>query len=425
MLLLETTFPDIKGRMDGPVGTGVAPDDWWTYGVREERYQSWERPFMLTLVAVRNQDMSGARIVVDTGEALVWHDVASMADLLPGFREMFSPGPLESLIGAQVGLPPSMLAMPAMPDIKAPVPHTGREERRFAGVSDYLREIAVETTRAPDGRAAGLSLVREQLVGGDPAERERAGFSEQRSAWETMGRRIGGGSEFRLLSVMDRTVMQTWLVDTPDGGRKILVVGAEMAGREVTCYQPGRAPQVAAPRRFGASGLEPGATYHEVMWMARQRFCGLCDEGEVDVAELEQAVAQVGTRARFSQALMDEMEAQRKAMSDADLDDTRRDTEELRRLGREMREDARNRDRVREWEDARRRERQQESERRIRDGWSAVIRGVDRYVAPGGRILEVPVAGPGYRAWYDPLSGTVLHTDRPPIGWEELPRYTP
>lgn len=427
MLISEASFPDIKGRIKEPIGTSMAPIGWWVYGTREEIYQSWERPFMLSLVAVQNSDMSGARIVVDTGEAFSWHDAASMSSQLPGFDDMFSPSPLSGFLGAQLGLPASMFDMPAIPDFKVPTPHTGREDRQFTSVSDYLRDIAHMSSQAPDGTYPQLSLVKETIVGeteADALAREQGMFEEQRPTWETMGRRIGGGNEYRLLSILDRTVMQEWVCHLPDGSRKRLFIGAMMSGRETSCYGPGKIPQGRmSPQPFGQTPLG-GALYHEVMWMAWRRFCGLCDDGAIDARELEQAVIQMGMRARFSDALMDEMEEQRKQLSASDLETQHRETEELRQLGREMREESRNRDMVREWEDARRRERQQASEQRIRDGWSAVIRGVDRYVGPGGRMIEFPVEGIGYRAYYDPLSHTVMHTDRPPYGWEELPRWS-
>lgn len=77
--------------------------------------------------------------------------------------------------------------------------------------------------------------------------------------------------------------------------------------------------------------------------------------------------------------------------------------------------------RTRDWEARQARDDRLSTER------SAAIRGVERYRDPYGRCIEVPVAGPDTRTYWDRRTGAVVTSDcnpfDKPVDWEELPHW--
>lgn len=428
--MVDTHYPDIQGKLKDPMALGKAPDDWWVFGDILNRYQSWDRPFVIGLTAWHRQDGSGGQIYVDTGEAFTWFDRATMSEKLGPVGGPIGPSDglagmvIGSFLGAQM---PMMPPAPKMPDIAVPVPKNGRPERRFESPGGYLDDVARETVAQGGGSWTGVRLVREVLVGETEQEAQERELSYRRrhaQEWETMGARLGGKAEYRLNAMLSRTVVRQYVIPDWQGEEVCLVVGATFSGRDTLCWYMAhdRGYETFVPTAFGRA-RRGGASWYEVDWELTRRFSGLCPSGEYDYDDFAQAVIETGLSASFSPALMRQMDDERRKLSQAGSEETQREIESMRRLNAEMRERSRQRDAISEWEDAQRRQRKLESDRRIRDGWSAVIRGVDRYVGPDGHMIEVSMRGPGYRAYYDPLSNTVLHTDVPPIGWQELPRW--
>lgn len=416
MNYIDATF---YGDDHVPIGTAKVPDTpggWWVVGTRQDEHQSWERPFFVSLVAHDRKTMDGRLMFVDIGEAFSHFEQRShkVPDMDAGMSSLFG------MFG---------FSLPAMPtdlptEFAMPLPHTGRPDRPFPGIGGYLDGCASRMVGTDSGEhPVPLRLVSEGLVfGTEESAREREDKELGRLCLD-LAPVSGKGLNFVPNKVMSRTVMREYSVTEEDGTELRVFVGALMQGNDILAYDTGTGV-TSLPGDGYAFGRAPlgSAEYYEVSWMATRRFGGACYATD-DIGEFRANLVNMYATSRFDAEVLAEMARREKAFRDADGEAHERDMEGLRRLSDEMREDARERDRIREWEDARRRQRKIDSDRRIREGWSAVNRGVEQYRGPDGRLIEVPVAGPGYRAYYDRSSGTVVHTDGYMGDWEELPRW--
>ena len=415
-------YIDVTFCGDGqvPLATAKVPDiegGWWVVGARKDEHQSWERPFSVGLIASETRDCLGHTMFVDTGEAY------SYFEQRPSQTPSMAPQPFLPMMPGMLPMPP----MPPMPELRMPLPITGRPTRKFPGISEYLAEYA-KTMLPPDGdaslREGSLRLLQRGIVG----ETEEA----------ATGRETRNRNKLRLdlvpLSgrminyvpnkVLNRTVMHTYEYETAGGTKALLFVGAQFQGHDLLWFKPqtGMTELPGDGYPFGQAQCG-NAELYEVEWMVTRRFGGTCAVDDPYARQFQDFVVRMFQTTKFDDAICQERVRRERVFREAQAESHKKSIDELQQMNREMREDRRRKEAISDWEDARRRERQMESERRIRDGWSAVIRGVDRYAGPDGRIWEMPMRGPGYRAYYDRLSGDVIHTDGiPPVGWEELPR---
>jgi hypothetical protein len=320
-------------------------------------------------------------------------------------------------------MPPG-LTEPPVPEIKVPAPHTGRPEQRFPGIGKYLDRQALQWVGTDeDGSQRKLYLLGEELIGETEEEarrREEGDTQKLRLALATIS---GHGSNYIVNGAMNRTVMRTYRF-VPAGGQPwMMLYGAQMMGHDTYSFpsSTGITSLPGGSHPFG-QGTRGNADIYDVEWMATRRFGGVCPMSD-DTEQFKEWVLQLFRTARLAPAVKQEMEDLKKAFMQSDSEQHQRDIEGLRQLNSEMREESRRKQEIADWEDARRRQRKEDSDRRIREGWSAVIRGVDQYRGPNGELIEIPIGGPGSRAYYDRFSGTILRTDGYPSGWEELPRW--
>jgi hypothetical protein len=311
------------------------------------------------------------------------------------------------------------MAIPDIPMPEMPLPDHGRPLRAFSSVGDYLDGCAVEYMGG-EAYVSDVRLVKEELLGEADTviAREREEAAKARAAYAE----IDGALSYRVNKYVLRTVMRTYDVTGTDGLRWRVVLGAAMEGHDMLVFGRGCAP-VSVDAPFGRCDVS-GAMLYDVEWAATRRFGG-CGPVDHEWAELIGPWCKhMHASASFDETQLSAMRAESKRLSAEATARHERDMEGLRRLEGEMREQNRRRQERLEWERARSWERKQASDRRIREGWSAAIRGVEQYRGPYGELIEAPVSGPGYHAYYDRLSGTVLHTDRYMGGaWEELPRW--
>ena len=416
---MATTVATFNGDNKTPLGTATIPEidgGWWVSGVRKDTIQSWERPFKVILAANDRSDFKGRMMFVDTGEAFSYFEQRVLT--MPA-------GPdVSSLLGA-FGMPmPPGLAEPPVPEIKVPAPHTGRPEQRFPGIGKYLDRQALQWVGTDeDGSQRKLYLLGEELIGETEEEarrREEGDAQKLRLALATIS---GHGSNYIVNGAMNRTVMRTYRF-VPAGGQPwMMLYGAQMMGHDTYSFpsSTGITSLPGGSHPFG-QGTRGNADIYDVEWMATRRFGGVCPMSD-DTEQFKEWVLQLFRTARLAPAVKQEMENLKKAFMQSDSEQHQRDIEGLRQLNSEMREESRRKQEIADWEDARRRQRKEDSDRRIREGWSAVIRGVDQYRGPNGELIEIPIGGPGSRAYYDRFSGTILRTDGYPSGWEELPRW--
>lgn len=421
--MAEFTTATFNGDNKVPLATAEVPeteDGWWVSGVRKDMQQSWERPFTVSLVANDRQDFRGRMMFVDTGEAFSYFEVKTLTmPPMPDISSMFGS------FGMFGAMPMPQMPQAPTPEFRMPVPHTGRPEEPFPGISEYLDRQALNWVGTyDDGSKRKLWLVGEELVD----DTEQTAAAREEAAGQRLMLAFGpiNGQSFNyvLNKSLDRTVLRTYRFESEPGGEKWLMwYGAHFVGHDM--YQfPASSGIRSVPggtHPFGQGSLG-NADMYDVEWMATRRFGGVCPEAD-DTGQFKGWVLHMLRTARLAPAVRQEMEDLKKAFKDADSERHQRDIEGLRQLNREMREDARRKDAIREQEDAIRRRRKEESDRRIREGWSAVNRGVEQYRGPNGELIEIPIGGPGSRAYYDRYTGTILHTDGYPIGWEELPRW--
>lgn len=415
MNYLDASFVDPDGGTIGTAQVPDTPDGWWTYGSLVVDNQSWDRPFSLNLTANRSRDFEGPSLFADTGEAFSHFEQPQQTAPNVGIAE--------GMLGSGAfGFP--AIPMPPMPEFHMPLPHTGRPERPFPGIGGYLDACARQTVVNACGEERPLRLIGETLVGESErqaAERERKATSKAAFDFSAIN---GQMFTYVVNKVMSRTVMRAWEFADDNDTPWILFIGARMQGHDLlrfpSALQITSLPNGGYP--FGQAPLN-GADLYEVSWMASARFGGACPKDGTDLDEYLRFVARFGTTARFDDALMAEMRKREQAYRRQDSEQHRRDIAGMRQLSQEMHEDNRRAQERLEWERARSWERRQESDRRIREGWSAVNRGVEQYRGPYGELIEIPISGPNTRAYYDRFSGTILHTDGYVSGWEELPRW--
>lgn len=414
---IETTF---YGDNKTPIGTAKVPDTpggWWVVGVRQDIHQSWERPFFVELVANDSHQFDGRLMFYDIGETFCHFE--DKKDWLPGASDMGVPPLLMGMLGL-----PAMPAMPPMPMPRMPLPHTGRPDRPFPGIGAYLDECAAKMMDTDEqGNRMPFRLLSERLAFGTEEDARKAEQSELDTLRLDFAPMSGRVLNYVPNKAMRRTVMREYSCKDRAGRDRIVFVGALMRGYDLLVFssRTGITSLPGGGYEFGQAPLG-SAEFYQVMWSPVRRFGGSCYADD-DIDEFRRHILWMYSSAKFDDAVLDEIERREKAFRDADSEAHQRDIEGLRQLNKEMREDSRRKDAIREWEDAKRRQRKIDSDRRIREGWSAAIRGVEQYVGPDGRMIEVPVRGIGYRAYYDRLSGTVIHTDRYMDGLEELPEW--
>lgn len=416
------------------VATGDIPQGWWGMGEVESLYQSWERPFMLSVLASERQDGTGTSMSMDTGEAFSWFVRASYGDTLRQSQNLGAAGDMLSSLLGGLGTNPldELLARPI------PTPENGRPERRFVSVLAYLEEQAVAAVAPPDGTPSPrLELAGFGTVGEDDGQataRERQSAIDAAPSWRDVGI---DGMALRLNAVLDRTAMGHWRFVSPDGIPTHLFLGARMSGRDILCFD-GHAPYGIQPNtwEFGKASCQ-GLAYYEVDWMATRRFAGLIREGAGDIEDFRRALVRFAATTKFSDDLMGEMASERSRLSQASSEERQREIERLRALSHRLFDQSRHEDAERVEQERQRLARQQHDdarrieqaerdarERRIREGWSMATRGVSQYVDPYGRRIEVPTGGVNQKAYWDHSTGRVVTADIPdvdkPFEWEEL-----
>ena len=408
-----------RGIAAGTADIPVIDDGWWVVGYRSDKHQSWERPFTVFLEANRRSDFQGPAMYVDTGEAFVHFDQAPHE--FPGMspESLFSAGTAFGLFG----MPFAMPAMPAMPELRMPLPHTGRPDREFPGAYQYLDQRAREVAQR-NGDPATLRCLWEGVVGEKPAD------ADAREA--QLARRLRGeyadlnGSVFTYVinKALDRTVVRVYEFVSKAGLPWFLFEGATLGGHDLLVF-PSRHGITSLPGDGYPFGRAPlgNAEFYEVMWMAKRRFYGAFPQKGMNRDEWLQHFVRFGRSARFDDAVWDEMARREKAFRQRDHEEHERDIQGMRKLNAQMHEDNRRRQQRIEEDRARSWERKQELDRRNRERWSAVNRGVDQYVGPHGELVEFRQGGPGTRAYYDRLNDTVVYTDRYMPNLEELPRW--
>ena len=418
MATFTATFNGDGGK---PLGTATLPETergWWAGGSRSDVFQSEERPFTVFLAANDRADFKGRMMFVDTGEAFSYFDAKVLR--MPAAPD------LSALFASPFGMPmPPMPEMPQPPQMRMPVPRTGRPERQFLGIAGYCDRLARELIGNDDeGKPKRLWFMGEELVGETEAEAVAREEADGRRLMAALAPINGRTFNYVLNRSLNRTILRTYKFEaSPSGPEWMLWYGTHLVGHDTYQFpaSSGIASLPGGPHPFG-EGERGNADLYDVEWMATRRFGGLCPADD-DTEQFKGWLLQMFETARLDPAVRQEMEGMRKAMAEAGREEHRRDLEGLRQLNAEMREESRRKDEIRAWEDARRRQRKEESDRRIREGWSAINRGVEQYRGPNGELIEIPIGGPGSRAYYDRYTGTILHTDGYPIGWEELPRW--
>lgn len=408
MKWIETDYmdPDL-----GHIGYSRLPDTpggWWVLGARNDSMQSRARPFTLCLVCAASKEPDCLTMFADTGEAFSYFERGKSPSLPSPY------GPAMSL--GMMGF--SMPAMTQMPMPEYPLPDYGRPLRHFSSIGDYLDQCALDYM----GGQGELRMVSEEVIGGlqDTVERERRLTKRCRDNYSNMNGRF----TYVVNKQMSRTVMRTYELAGPDGSEWTVVLGAKMAGFDFLVYERSAGiTTMPADIPFGRCSAQ-GAIFYDVEWMSEYRFGGRCPKSHKWAEFLAPWCKHFSATVKFDKTQMDRMRQIKERLTKEASERNQRDVEGLRRLTAEMHEENRRRQERLDWERARSWERQQESDRRIREGRSAVLRGVEQYRGPYGELIEIPISGPCYRAYYDRTSDTVLHTDRyMGDGWQELPRW--
>lgn len=422
-----------------PVATASAPTGWSTRAWRTEAYQSWDRPFRLDVEMTSRPDGSGPRMTADTGEAFSWFDCATMAESM-GMGGAFGM-PLMGLgLGMFGGF--GMPMSPSFPDpstMSVTKPHTGRPERPFSSLPDYLDSLIVERDNGFLARNQ-IWLLGEAIVGGTIQEalaREKALAEKEDRSWREDG---VPGIEMRVNNAIDRTMARHWKIVDADGSFTHVIIGAKVRGIDKLCYKEGTAPaSMLGSAPFGHA-QRGNARHYDVEWLVEKRFYGIMVEGDRDIDWFRDAVIRFGASVQFDKSLMAQMNKEYHKRAQADIAESRKANAEFHQYNQELDARMRQRDierqaRMRQHEEqlqadrARRQawDRKMESDRRVRDAWSGAIRGTERYRDPYGHMVEMPVTGPNQRAFYDHLSGRTIMSDvtdlDKPMDWEELPRW--
>lgn len=421
---MSTTTATFNGDNKTPLGTATIPETetgWWVSGVRKDEHQSWERPFMVTLAANDRPDFQGRMMFVDTGEAFSYFEVKTLTmPPTPDISAMF--GSFGMFGGAMM---PPMPQPPQMPEFRMPVPHTGRPERRFPGVAKYLDQQALQWVgNDEEGNRKKLWFVQEELVGETEEQARHREDGDAKRLVLALAPINGQGANYVVNKAINRTILRTYKFKAvPSGEMWMMWYGAQFTGHDLYRLPVGTGikslPNGGHP--FGEGSLG-SADMYDAEWLVSRRFGGVCPASD-DTEQFKGWLLQMFRTTRLAPAIKQEMEDRKQTFKDVDSEAHQRDIEGLRKLNQEMRDDARRKQEISDWEDAQRRQRKIDSDRRIREGWSAVIRGVEQYRGPYGELIEIPVSGPNTRAYYDRYSGTILHTDGYPYGWEELPRW--
>jgi len=394
-----------RGDNQVPLGTADLPciaGGWWVSGVRNDEHQSWERPFTVVLAANDRPDFQGRMMFVDTGEAFSYFETKTLS------------------MPAVPGMP-----MSQMPSMRMPVPHTGRPEQRFPGVSKYLdRQALAWLGTDGDGNRRRLWSLGEELVGETETQVRQREETDAKRFRLDLAPMNGQACNYVVNKVLNRTVMKSYRFEAiPSGEPWMMFYGAQFTGHDMYRFaiSTGVTALPGDGHPFGEGTLGK-ADFYDAEWMVTRRFGGICPMSD-DTDRFKEWVLRMSGTAKLDDAVLREMADRERAFREASNERHRKDMAGLRQLSQEMHEDNRRRQQVSEWEDAQRRQRKIDSDRRIREGWSAVIRGVEQYRGPYGELIEIPISGPNMRAYYDGWSGTVLHTDGRPYGWDELPRW--
>ena len=443
----KVPFPYNSGGKEVPVASATAPTNWSKRAWRTEEYQSWDRPFRLDVEMTSRADGSGPRLTADTGEAFSYFDLADMASTMNVPSSPFS-NPFGGMMGlgfpGGFGLPggfgmPSAPSYPLPSGMKVPKPHTGRPERPFESLPKYLDGLIIALDNGFLARNQ-IWLLGETIVGETAdsmlsRERELAAYEDKR--WREAGIT---GLDFRVNSVIDRTMARHWKIVDAGGELTHIIIGAKVHGVDKLCFKSGAAPaSMLGCAPFGRA-LRGNATYYDAEWIIEKRFYGIMVEGDRDIDWFRDAVIKFGDTIEFDKSLMGQMNKEYKRLSEADLAASRKANEEFHRynqeLGRRMEQrDLERQERMRQHEaqmqaDRARRQawdKQMESDRRVRDAWSEALRGTEKYRDPYGHMVEMPVTAPNQRAFYDHRSGKTVMSDvsdlDKPSDWEELPRW--
>lgn len=389
------------------------PNGWWVLGACDDKVQSRECPFTLSLIAATSKKPGGVTMFSDTGEAFSYFE-KGQSRIAKQAMSMFA-GPNIGSLGALFGF--NIPTMPQIPMPETPVPDHGREIRYFSSIGDYLDNCAV----AYMGGKGDLFFKSEEVLDGadNAASYERKLTKERKADFSAMNARL----IFVVNKVIARTVMRTYEFITPDGNKWLTVLGARLSGYDMLTYESGVPIVDTTNIPFGRCALGE-ALFYDVEWQAIYRFGGCCPIDHKWAEYLPSWCKYFVKTVKFDETQMKRRSNITDQMNKRAHEQHDEDIARLRQLNKEMHESNIRRQERLDWERARSWERKQASDRRIREGWSAAIRGVDQYRGPYGELIEVPVSGPGYRAYYDRLSGTVLHTDRYMGGsWEELPEW--
>ena len=424
------------------IATADVPLHWNGSARKEEENQSWDRPFKLEIMVSTHPNGIGPRIIVDTGEAFSWFDVASMAETLGGGSAMG--GMLGGLgmfggLGMGMGMFGADPLLATMSQMSVSVPETGRPSRQFVSPSAYLDDLMREWD---DGFLARrqIWLMGDYIIGEsnqDACAREMRLAREEEARWADIG---VDGIEIRVNAALDRTVMRHWKLVDEMNQLVHFFVGAKLHGYDKLCYRHAKAPKSMLGAYPFGHAQRGNASHYDVEWMAEKRFYGVLVEGDWDVMEFGNLVTQVGTSATFSKSLMSEMNKTYTKRADAAIAKRKRENEEFHQYNQELGEKLRQRDverqaRMRQHEEQLRADRERrlawdrkmESDRRVRDAWSEAIRGTERYRDPYGHMVEMQVTGPNQRAFYDRSTGRTVMSDvtdlDKPVDWEELPRW--
>lgn len=428
------SFEDEAGTCIGTAHVPATELGWWTMGWRDNRQQSWKRPFMLGLSAGEWNDAGDTTLFSDTGVAYAHFDQAP--HMLPG---MGAP----ALFGGLFGMP----LMSPMPEFKMPLPRTGRPDRAFPGVWDYLDESAYGAVASSYGEQR-IRPIGSALLGGKPDKVDAHEAEQANKLAADYASYDNTVFTFSVNQVLDRTSMRMYEFRDESGKRLVLYFAVAFYGYDLL-YYPVHVGRRASPLRAYPFGKAPlgDAEIYEVQWMATKRFGGTCPLEGVDLNEYFRHVVRFGKSMHFSDALMKEMRAKESALWQQNapaksstatstggsgkgdsLEQARREREKLERDRREQerreRQERERQERERERQERMKRwDRKMELDRRNRHQWDAAIRGVDQYVGPDGYMVEVRSHGPSARAYYDRFSNTILHTEGRPDGWEELPEW--
>ena len=438
----KTTFSYQGNNGNISVAAASAPIGWSKKAWKTEANQSWERPFRLDVEMTSRSDGSGPRLTGDTGEAFSYFELANMAATM-GFQSSGFGNPMMGMgfggFGSLFGSDPILSEMSAM---TVPKPSTGRPERPFRSLPDYLDSLIVACDNGFLARNQ-LWLLGETIVGETQDEmfsREMQLAAHEDKLWREAEADIGGGFAMRVNSAIDRTMARHYQIVDVGGMLTHIIVGAKVHGFDKFCFKGGTAPSsMLGVAPFGCASLGQ-AYYYDVEWIVEKRFWGIMVDGDRDIEWFKDAVIRFGSSLEFDKTLMGQMNKEYKKAADASLTARKKANEEFHQYNQELGKRMEQRDRERQARmkqheeqlaaDRQRRQAQDkkmETDRRVREAWSEAIRGTEKYRDPYGNMVEGRLSGPDQRAFYDHRTGQTFMSDisdyDKPDDWEELDKW--